>query len=85
MFLTQARKRQMGGPLTQSVQVGSDMTCERLDDPCNGPLTPGADYGVRYQLFSGNQSSDFPFSDVIFSTSNVPLPLAFILRWIHRL
>ena len=55
--------------MTQTVMIGSDMNCGPTDDPCNGPLQPGAQYGVRYDLFSGDEVQSYPFFDTTFSTS----------------
>ena len=35
--------------------------CGPQDIVCNGPLVSDAQYGVRYALFSGNQSQEYPF------------------------
>lgn len=60
--------------MTQTLVVGSDIICGPGDDPCNGPLEPGADYGVRYNLFSGDNEQEFPFPEsVTFSTSKLEL------------
>lgn len=56
--------------MTQSVVIGrGDVTCGPTDDPCNGPLEPGAQYDVRYNLFSGDNEQEFPFTGNTFLTS----------------
>lgn len=37
------------------------MTCGPTDTVCNGPLDSNAQYGVRYTLYSGDQSQEYPF------------------------
>lgn len=39
----------------------SSEQCGPDDIVCNGPLAPEATYGVRYTLFSGDQSQEYPF------------------------
>ena len=55
----------------QTVTVGGSDQCGPGDTLCNGPLTPGAEYRVRYRLFSGEQSTDYEFTDQVFSTGKV--------------
>ena len=52
----------------QVVTVGSNIVCGPQDNPCNGPLTPGSNYAVRYRLFTGEEFTDYDFSDATFST-----------------
>ena len=54
--------------MVQSVVVGGGEVCGPNDNPCNGELEPSASYGVRYRLFSGEDATDFPFSDTTFTT-----------------
>ena len=53
-----------------SARIGDDSaSCGRSDTVCNGPLESDAEYGVRYTLFSGTQSQDYPFfDDAVFRT-----------------
>ncbi len=40
------------------LELGDEgVVCGPEDDPCNGPLVPGAKYKVRYQLFLGNATA----------------------------
>ena len=55
--------------MMQSVTVGGIEACRPNDNPCNGPLTPGSDYRVRYRLFSGDQSTDYNFTNEVFTTA----------------
>lgn len=41
----------------------NSVECGPEDIVCNGPLAPDATYGVRYTLFSGNQSQEYQFFD----------------------
>ena len=52
----------------QTVTVGGTENCGPTDMVCNGPLTPGSDYRVRYRLFSGNNSVDYDFTGQTFTT-----------------
>ncbi|CAI8034623.1 hypothetical protein GBAR_LOCUS19471 [Geodia barretti] len=70
---SQGRKRQEGD-IEVSFTIGnSSMTCGPTDTVCNGPLNPSADYGIRYTLFSGIQSQEFPFfPGAQFTTERIP-------------
>ena len=51
------------------VTVGGTDQCGPTDEVCNGPLQAGADYAVRYRLYSGSEFQDYGFHpNALFST-----------------
>lgn len=70
--------------LGQIAVVGGNIECGPEDDPCNGPLAPGSNYAVRYRLYSGEEFTDYDFSDATFSTGefrNTYIFYALCLVW----
>ena len=66
----QGRKRQMGGTRVPATIGNASVVCQPEDDPCNGPLQPGARYRIRYQLFSGDEFADYDFFDMTYATGS---------------
>ncbi len=58
----QRRKRQGTDVLTVDVTIGDiTVVCGPTDEVCNGPLDPGANYQVRYSVYSGDNIQEYPF------------------------
>ena len=55
--------------MTVEVMLGGGEECAPTDDPCNGPLSPDAEYKMRYQLFDGDSVADYDFFEDTLSTS----------------
>ena len=65
VFLQELRRRKRaadGIPITATIGNSSEK-CGPHTLVCNGPLDPGATYGVRYTLFSGDQFQAYDFFD----------------------
>jgi hypothetical protein len=45
------------------------MECGPNDDPCNGPLEPGAEYRVKYTLISGTEMVEYDFFNATYNTA----------------
>ena len=58
---SQRRKRQASSGTPVNVTVGGTQECGPMDEVCNGPLQAGADYAVRYRLYSGSEFQDYSF------------------------
>ena len=60
----------MGGTLVPATIGNASVVCRPEDDPCNGPLQPGAQYRIGYRLFSGDASVDYGFFDMTYATGS---------------
>ena len=56
-------KRATEGLSVMATIGNSSVRCGPDDIICNGPLESNTQYGVRYTLFSGDQSQEYPFFD----------------------
>ena len=64
----------------------SSVRCGPDDIICNGPLDSNAQYGVRYTLFSGDQSQEYPFFEQAQFTTGECVYVSFISTvYIHWL
>jgi len=58
------RTRRASNDINIEVSIGNtSQKCGPQDMVCNGPLDSSATYGVRYTLFSGDESQPYPFFD----------------------
>jgi hypothetical protein len=58
---SQGAKRAAGDIEITAMIGDSSAKCGPQDLICNGPLDSNSDYGVRYTLYSGEQSQQYPF------------------------